>query len=136
MAGGLLLRSFVKLMDVDRGFVAQQVVTVSLNLPGNRYPDQREGGNNLVSVEGTNVPFMERPLADIRGVNNEYFNTMGIALRQGRIFEEADRDRGTDSRQYEACGRSCGARYNKHRGGRAGGTSQHTGEGPDFCGAD
>ena len=126
MAGGLLLRSFVKLLDVDRGFVAQQVVTVSLNLPDNRYPDQPqtvrfarsllgsaralpgvvsagisnrlplsgEGGNNLLSVEGTNVPFMERPLADVRGVNSEYFATMGIALRQGRIFEEADRERG------------------------------------------
>jgi putative ABC transport system permease protein len=43
-------------------------------------------------VEGTTVPFMERPLADIRGVNSEYFATMGIALRQGRIFEEADRN--------------------------------------------
>ena len=127
MAGGLLLRSFVKLLDVDRGFVAHQVVTVSLNLPGNRYPDHPqtvrftrslldsaralpgvvsagvcnrlplsgEGGNNLVSVEGTNVPFMERPLADIRGVNTEYFATMGIALRQGRIFEEADLEHGT-----------------------------------------
>jgi hypothetical protein len=36
---------------------------------------------------------MERPLADIRGVNPEYFLTMGISLRQGRIFEEADRER-------------------------------------------
>jgi len=126
MAGGLLLRSFVKLLEVDRGFAAQQVITVNLNLPGNRYPDQAqtvrftralldsvralpgvvsagvsnrlplggEGGNNLVSVEGTSVPFMDRPLADIRGVNSEYFGAMGIALRRGRIFEEADRERG------------------------------------------
>lgn len=126
LAGGLLLRSFVKLLDVDRGFAAQQVVTVSLNLPGDRYPDRPqtvrftrslldsvrafpgvvsagvinrlplsgEGGNNLLSLEGTTVPFTERPLADIRGVNPEYFSTMGIALRQGRIFEEADRERG------------------------------------------
>jgi len=124
MAGGLLLRSFVKLLDVDRGFTAQQVVTVDLSLPGNRYPDQPqlvrftrallnsvrtlpavvsagvcnhlplsgEGGNNLLSLEGTTVPFTERPLADIRVVNPEYFSTMGIALRQGRIFQEADRD--------------------------------------------
>jgi len=46
-----------------------------------------------VSVEGTNVPFLDRPLADLRGVNSDYFGTLGIALRQGRIFEEADRDR-------------------------------------------
>src|SRR5579871_549412 len=122
MAGGLLLRSFANILDADRGFAAQQVITVNLSLPGNRYPDQRqivrftksllesteklpgvksagvcnrlplsgEGGNNLISVEGTNVPFMERPLADIRGVNSNYFTTMGIGLRQGRIFEESD----------------------------------------------
>lgn len=36
---------------------------------------------------------MERPIADIRGVNPDYFRTMGIALRAGRIFEEADRTR-------------------------------------------
>ncbi len=121
MAGGLLLHSFVNLLDVDRGFVAQQVVTVNLNLPSNRYPDPTivrfihslldsvrvlpgvvsagvsdmlplggEGHNNLISIEGTNVPFMDRPGADIRRVNSEYFATMGIALRQGRTFEETD----------------------------------------------
>jgi putative ABC transport system permease protein len=52
-----------------------------------------EGGNNLVMLEGTTVPFTERPLADIRGVNPEYFRAMGIPLRRGRIFEEADRER-------------------------------------------
>ena len=125
MAGGLLLHSFVKLLDADKGFAVQQIVTVDLSLPGNRYPDHPqtvrftrslldsmravpgvisagvanrlplsgEGGNNLVSVEGTNVPFIQRPVADIRGVNSEYFGTMGIALRQGRIFEDADRER-------------------------------------------
>ena len=125
MAGGLLLRSFVKLLDADKGFAVQQIVTVDLNLPGNRYPDQPqtvrftrslldsvralpgvvsagvsnrlplsgEGGNNLLSLEGTTVPFMDRPLADIRNVNSEYFGTLGIPLRQGRIFEEADRER-------------------------------------------
>jgi predicted permease len=124
IAGGLLLRSFVKLLDSDKGFAVQQIVTVNLNLPGTRYADQPqivlftralldsvralpgvisagvsnrlplsgEGGNNLVSVEGTSVPFMQRPVIDIRGVNDEYFGAMGIPLRQGRIFEEADRE--------------------------------------------
>jgi putative ABC transport system permease protein len=125
MAGGLLLRSFVKLLDVDKGFSAQQVATVDLNLPETRYPEQPErvrflrsllgsvetlpgvvsagvsnmlplggsGGNNLISLEGTTVPIMERPLADIRGVNPEYFPTMGIPLRRGRVFEEMDGER-------------------------------------------
>lgn len=125
IAGGLLLRSFVKVLEADKGFAVQQVITVNLNLPGTRYPDQSqrvrfmrslldsvrawpgvlsagisnmlplsgEGGNNLLTLEGTKVPFTERPLADIRGVNPEYFPTMGIALRQGRIFEQVDRER-------------------------------------------
>lgn len=122
IAGGLLLRSFVNLIGADKGFSVQQVVTVNLNLPDTRYPDQPqrvrfirsvldsvrtlpgvvsagvsnmlplrgEGGNNLVTLEGTKVPFAERPLADIRGVNSEYFRTMGIRLHRGRIFAETD----------------------------------------------
>jgi predicted permease len=125
IAGGLLLRSFVKLLDADKGFAVQQVVTVDLSLPDTRYPDRAskvqftrslldsvgmlpgvvtagisnklplsgEGGNNLLTLEGTTVPFTERPLADIRGVNPDYFRTMGIPLRQGRFFADADRDR-------------------------------------------
>ena len=124
LAGGLLLRSFAKIVAADKGFSVHQVVTVNLNLPDVRYPDhpQRarftrtlldsvqaipgvvsagisnmlplsgEGGNNQLTLEGTNVPFAERPLADIRGVNPGYFSTLGIALRQGRVFEDADGD--------------------------------------------
>jgi predicted permease len=126
IAGGLLLRSFIKLLEADKGFAVAQVVTVDLKLPDTRYPDalhkaqfskslldamtalpgvvtagisnklplSGEGGNNLVSVEGTTVPFTERPLADIRGVNPDYFRTLGIPLKQGGIFVETDRDHG------------------------------------------
>jgi putative ABC transport system permease protein len=125
IAGGLLLHSFVNLLHVDRGFDAERIVTVDLNLPQSHYSDlpQRasfvravlerveslpgvtsagisnklplsgEGGNNLLGTEGANVPLMERPLADIRQVNPNFFRTMGIPLRSGRIFEEADRNR-------------------------------------------
>ena len=58
----------------------------------NMLPLSGEGGNNLISLEGTTVPFPERPLADIRGVNPEYFQTLGIALREGKIFAESDGD--------------------------------------------
>jgi putative ABC transport system permease protein len=124
MAGGLLLRSFTQLMAADKGFDAQHVITVNLQLPDVRYPGDvdrtrffralldavrplpgvvsagvadmlplsGEGGNNVVSLEGTSVPFTQRPLADIRGVNPDYFPTLGIPLRQGRIFDRTDGD--------------------------------------------
>jgi len=122
LAGGLLMHSFLKLFETDRGFAVTRVLTVNLNLPSARYPNMPdrvrfmrllldsvralpgvdsagvsnmlplsgEGANNLLSVEGTTVPMTERPLADIRGVNADYFRTMDIPLRQGRIFAESD----------------------------------------------
>jgi len=122
LCGGLLMRSFLNLMNVDKGFAVERVLTVNLSLPDARYPDQParvrftrslldsvrtlpgvtsagisnmlplsgEGANNLISVEGVTLPMMERPLADIRGVNPEYFETFSIPLRQGRIFAESD----------------------------------------------
>jgi len=122
-AAGLLLQSYVKLLAVDAGFDAQQVVTVEINLPPLRYSDLPrrsallrsaldavrmvpgvtsvgvsnqlplggEGGNNLVAPEGFTGSFTDRPLADIRQVNPDYFRTLGVPLRSGRVFAEADR---------------------------------------------
>jgi len=125
VSAGLLLRSFVNLFEVDKGFAPESIVTVNLNLPPTRYPDlpQRvkfmkslvdsvqalpgvrsagisnmlplggEGGNNLLTLEGTTVPFPERPLADVRGVNPDYFRTLSIPLLRGNIFTETDGER-------------------------------------------
>jgi len=122
LAGGLLMRSFLNLMNVDKGFAVERVLTVNLNLPNTRYPKEQdqvrftrslldsvqvlpgvvsvgvsnmlplsgEGGNNFIGLEGINLPMMERPLADIRGVNPDYFATMNIPLRRGRFFADAD----------------------------------------------
>ena len=54
----------------------------------NQLPLAGEGGNNLLSREGSHLPLMERPLVDIRNVNPEYFAAMSIPLQQGRCEED------------------------------------------------
>ena len=125
IAAGLLLHSFIQLLQVDKGFRPERILTVDLSLPGSRYPtlDKRsqferllldrvaalpgvvsagmnnqlplagEGQNNFVAAEGSNLPMTQRPLADVRQVNPEYFRTLGIPLHAGRVFDEHDRDR-------------------------------------------
>jgi predicted permease len=60
----------------------------------NRLPLSGEGGNNFVMAEGRNQSMIERPLSDMRQVNPDYFRTLGIPLRAGRIFTDADRGHG------------------------------------------
>ena len=78
-----LLRSALDALRVVPG-----VTSVGVS---NQLPLGGEGGNNLVAPEGFVGAFTDRPLADIRHVNPEYFATMGIPLRSGRPFAEADR---------------------------------------------
>jgi predicted permease len=53
-----------------------------------------EGNNNLLVLDGVNLPLFERPMVDMRSVNGDYFRAMGIPLRTGRVFEESDRKHG------------------------------------------
>ncbi len=57
----------------------------------NHLPLTGEGGNNLVFAEGVEVPFTERPLADIRNASPDYFAALAIPLKQGRVFDYHDR---------------------------------------------
>jgi predicted permease len=50
VAAGLLLNSFVRLLHVDKGFDAEHVITVDLNLPSTRYPDLAHRSDFLHSV--------------------------------------------------------------------------------------
>jgi len=72
---------------LDSVQVLPGVVSVGVS---NMLPLSGEGGNNFIGLEGINLPMMERPLADIRGVNPDYFATMNIPLRRGRFFADAD----------------------------------------------
>lgn len=81
----------------DRARFVRSVVESVRNQPGvlvvgesNMLPLSGEGDNNLVEAEGANVPLAERPLADRRSVNGDFFRAMGIPLLEGRVFAESD----------------------------------------------
>lgn len=124
VAAGLLLMSFVRVFQVDKGFQTQNILTMDVTLPSTKYkegksidrfytealekiraipgvasagivsllPLQGESWVDAVTVEGDQRPITERPQANYRFVSADYFNTLGIALRAGRVFEDRDRN--------------------------------------------
>jgi len=123
VGAGLLLRSFVRVMNVDRGFKTENVLIADLSLSPTKYnqviqrrefyrrlleqvtslpgvrasgiassaPLSKETSITVIMAEGApQVPVVERPLVDRRHVSPGYFRTMGIPLRQGRLFDESD----------------------------------------------
>jgi predicted permease len=120
IVAALLLQSLVRLLSVDTGFESRQIVTATIDLAGPRYGDrriqlQRElidrlrripgvssvgigsqqllsgvGMNFRVLADGTTVPPLERPLANVRGVNADFFATLGIPIESGQTFSDID----------------------------------------------
>ena len=122
---GLLIRSFVRLQNVDPGFRAEGVLTARVSLPAVRYPQPRDSAaffdnalgriRTLPGVEsaagiaflpmagpgiGTGFYRLDRPVpaagqapaTQVRPATPGFFRTMGIPLRAGRDFTEADRE--------------------------------------------
>ena len=128
VSAGLLLRSFVRVMEVNPGVRTANILTMSVTLPDVKYDTPRKRGNffktlvervnalpgvrssgavmilplrvsilsfrigvNSFTIQGRPpVPQDQEPLADYRPATPGYFSTMGIALRQGRLFSEHD----------------------------------------------
>lgn len=51
------------------------------------------GSLSAMSVDGTTVPAIERPSADVRSVSADYFRVLRVPLLRGRLFDMRDRDR-------------------------------------------
>jgi putative ABC transport system permease protein len=121
VGASLLIRSFQRLMEIDPGFQARQLLTIATQAPqGAQKPDQRLEfyrrvseavaavpgvrsvaaasrlpmmGTNLGSalfIEGKSTPGEQGPDVEYRVVTDNYFATMGIPLRAGRLFDRQD----------------------------------------------
>jgi putative ABC transport system permease protein len=66
------------------------VVSVGIS---DRVPLKGEGGISPIAPEGTELPRLQRPVASLQLADGAYFRTLGIPLVEGRVFEEADRQR-------------------------------------------
>lgn len=58
-----------------------------------RLPLQGQAWLSAVWIQGDLRPAFERPIVNVRFVNSQYFQTMGVPLLDGRIFDERDRSR-------------------------------------------
>jgi putative ABC transport system permease protein len=131
---GLMLRTFIKLRQVNVGFEAHNVVTMRVPLPDAKYPvplsirDRRDPGGlafsdqvleristlpgvhaatiasvaplgageewgKFLSIEGQPTPTSldQVPLVRFGLISDDYFRAFGIAVRQGREFNRADK---------------------------------------------
>jgi putative ABC transport system permease protein len=119
---GLLMQSFLHLIQIDPGFDPHHVLTFQLDSPaGTNMPAfvrktvESIGaipgvnsasaaallpltGDNILSsieIEGEPTPLGSRPSADFNAVEPNYFRTLGIALVAGRDFTERDDSKST-----------------------------------------
>jgi putative ABC transport system permease protein len=117
---GLLIRSFLKLQAVDKGFDARSTVTMNVELD-NRYDNNERqnaffrdlidrasalagveaagaidhlplgGGEGIAMLTVEGHPFDQTPF-EARSISPRYFAAMGIPVLQGRPFRDDDTD--------------------------------------------
>jgi putative ABC transport system permease protein len=117
---GLLVRSFVKLINVDLGYNARGLVTFKVGLPAARYPTEQArrdfydrfageirripravsvaGADESLSGSAVNFYPLSVDGRDVgeaevrnRGVSADYFRTIGVPILEGRELAREDR---------------------------------------------
>jgi len=116
---GLLIRSFLKLQAVDKGYVTSSIVTTSVQLDSRYDTQERQnnffraviertsalpgvrsaaainyfplgGGQSISLLSVEGHPFDEKVFFETRFITPRYFAVMEIPLFEGRVFDEAD----------------------------------------------
>ena len=116
---GLLIRSFLRLRSVDKGFASLSTITMGVQLDGRYNQPQRQneffhtllervqavpgvqeaaavdhvplgGGESISLIEVEGYPFDEKTSFESRSVTPRYFAAMGIPLLEGRAFDDGD----------------------------------------------
>jgi predicted permease len=119
IGSGLLIRSFLKLRSVDKGFASLSTITMGVQLDGRYNQPQRQneffhtllaraqavpgvqeaaavdhvplgGGESISLIEVEGYPFDEKTSFESRSVTPLYFAAMGIPLLEGRAFDDSD----------------------------------------------
>ena len=123
ISAGLLIKSFLRLQNVDPGFKADRVLTVQVPLTSSKYdehpqivafyerllervralpavnsaavcsglpPDQLSMTDNYSTEAQRNLDDDHLPIGSLLLVSPDYFKTLGIPLKRGRVFNEHD----------------------------------------------
>jgi putative ABC transport system permease protein len=123
VGGGLLIRSFDKLLRVNPGFNPEKLLTLEYRLPRNKYqqdeaqwnfhrqvveriretpgvksvslvrglPFSGNGGDSPIILPDRAIPPQgQEPVVQSNSAMPNYFETMGIPLLNGRLFDERD----------------------------------------------
>ncbi len=90
VGAGLLIRSFMQVLNVDPGFNPHHVLTASLSLPENQYPDLKKAQfydellPRLAALPGVKSVSSGYPFAAVAQQHQHRLHHRGPAGRQGR----------------------------------------------------